>query len=347
MSNKSRILFSILTIFLGFSIMVESVFLFNETPLYAPILAIIASFFVSMLCIYAINKRKESLFKITLITLFFAAIGLALYVGLMKTGILELLDDSDSLTDLMKKTGIWGPIIYILIQFLQVTFIPIPSTITTVAGMVAFQSLPLVLICSTIGMIAGSMFAFFLGRVFGVKLVVWMVGSKSFNKYQKILKGRDKMMLFLMFLLPIFPDDLLCLFAGVTSMSYGTFFIMQIITRPIGITVTSLSVDVVSMIPLNTWWGILIWVIAGILLVVMMVCVWKYSGKLENAMVSFITKKFGTNEMSATIDKLDVKNEVQNLISDTIVDSDTDSNVSVVNTKTRYKQKRYFVNYRD
>mgnify|MGYP002508213373 CR=1 FL=1 len=73
----------------------------------------------------------------------------------------------------------------------------------------------------------GSMFAFFLGRVFGVKLLIWMVGPKAYNKYQKMLKGRDKLMLFMMFLLPVFPDDLLCIFAGVTTMSYTTFFIIN------------------------------------------------------------------------------------------------------------------------
>ena len=79
------------------------------------------------------------MFKMTLIVLFFAAIGFAIYVGLQRSGALELLKDAENISDLMKKTGIWGPLIYILIQFLQVTFIPIPSAITTVAGMAAFQ----------------------------------------------------------------------------------------------------------------------------------------------------------------------------------------------------------------
>lgn len=263
MGEKSKITFSTLAVILGITILIEAGFLFDVLPIYLPILLIIASVLLTLICVMCIKKRKETAFKVTLITLFFASIGFAIYTALLKTGILELLKDTDSISDLMKKTGIWGPIIYIAIQFLQVTFVPIPSTITTVAGMVAFQSLPLVLICSTIGMISGSLFAFFLGRVFGVKLVIWMVGAKAFNKYQKILKGRDKMMLFLMFLLPIFPDDLLCLFAGITSMSYFTFFMMQLITRPIGIVFTSLSVDVLGKIPLTTWWGILIWVVIG------------------------------------------------------------------------------------
>ena len=185
MSDKSKLTFSLLAVFLGLATMIEAIFLFGETALYMPILLIVGAFLVSIICVACIYKRKESMFKLTLIVLFFAAIGFAIYIGLLKSGALDLLKDADNISDLMKKTGIWGPLIYILIQFLQVTFIPIPSAITTAAGMAAFQNLWLVFVCSLVGMMLGSMLAFVLGRVFGVKLLVWMVGPKSYNKYQK------------------------------------------------------------------------------------------------------------------------------------------------------------------
>ena len=248
---------------------------------------------------------------------------------------------------MMKKTGIWGPLIYILIQFLQVTFIPIPSAITTAAGMAAFQNLPLVFVCSLVGMMLGSMLAFVLGRVFGVKLLIWMVGPKAYNKYQKMLKGRDKMMLFMMFLLPVFPDDLLCIFAGVTTMSYMTFFIMQIVTRPITIIGQTVTFDIMGKIPLTTWWGILLWILIGIAVVAMFVCLWKYSDKLENWLVKLITKHFGANELSLTINKEKLNSDVQNLISDTIIDSDKDMTINTTKSKQKYKTKKYQINYKE
>ena len=347
MNEKSKVVFSISAIIMGLLVMIECVFLFNEYKLYIPILAMVFACLISIICVLSIQRKKETLFKITFIVLVFGGIALALFIGLLKTGMLELLSSDTGLADMINKAGIWGPIVYIFIQFLQVTFVPIPSTITIIAGMAVFKSLPLVLVCSTIGMISGSMFAFFLGRMFGVKLIVWMVGSKSFNKYQKLLKGRDKMMLFLMFLFPVFPDDLLCMFAGVMTMSYGTFFVMQLITRPIGITVTSLTVEIVELIPMDTWWGMMIWAFVAVGMCVLMFCVWRYSSKLEKYMVGIISKHFGTNEITATIDRAQVRNEVQNLISDTIIEGDSDSSIDMVNTKPRYKAKRYFVNYKD
>ncbi len=347
MSDKSKLTFSLLAVFLGLATMIEAIFLFGETALYMPILLIVGAFLVSIICVACIYKRKESMFKLTLIVLFFAAIGFAIYIGLLKSGALDLLKDADNISDLMKKTGIWGPLIYILIQFLQVTFIPIPSAISTAAGMAAFQNLWLVFVCSLVGMMLGSMLAFVLGRVFGVKLLVWMVGPKSYNKYQKMLKGRDKMMLFMMFLLPVFPDDLLCIFAGVTTMSYTTFFIMQIVTRPITIIGQTLTFDIMGKIPLNTWWGILLWIIIGIAVVAMFVGLWKYSDKLENLLVKVIQKHFGANELSLTINKEKLNTDVQNLISDTIIDADREMTVSTATSKPKYKTKKYQINYKE
>ena len=111
MSDKSKLTFSLLAVFLGLAVMVEAVFLFGELKLYLPILLIIGAFLVSIICVACIYKRKESMFKLTLIVLFFAAIGFAIYIGLLKSGTLELLKDSENISDMMKKTGIWGPLI--------------------------------------------------------------------------------------------------------------------------------------------------------------------------------------------------------------------------------------------
>ncbi len=347
MSDKSKLIFSFLAVFFGIATLVDAVFLFGEMAVYYPILLIIATVLVTTICVVSIYKRKEALFKTTLIVLFFAAIGFAIYISLLKTGAMNMLKDADNISDLMQKTGIWGPLIYILIQFLQVTFIPIPSAITTTAGVVAFNNLPLVFVCSLVGMLAGSMFAFFLGRVFGVKLLIWMVGPKAYNKYQKMLKGRDKLMLFMMFLLPVFPDDLLCIFAGVTTMSYTTFFIMQIVARPLTIIGQAGMVDIMTKIPLTEWWGILLWVTLGIAILAIFICLWKYSDKLENWLVKVITKHFGSNQLSLTIDKEKLNSDIQNLISDTIIDADRDLSMSTTRAKPKYKAKKYQINYKE
>ena len=69
-----------------------------------------------------------------------------------------------------------------------------------------------------------------------------------------------------MFLFPFFPDDLMCFVAGITTVSPLFFIIMVIVARVISILVSSYSLNN-SLIPFNTWWGILIWIIIAFLVV--------------------------------------------------------------------------------
>ena len=183
---------------------------------------------------------------------------------------------------------------------------PIPSTITIVAGVVAFGVGGSILY-STIGLLIGSMFAFFLGRTFGMKIVRVTIGEGMYNKYQNIVKGKDKMMLFLMFLLPFFPDDLLCIVAGLTNMSYMSFFIMMLITRPIGVSVTSVSSKLLAYIPLSGW-GLVVWGVLIVAVVIAIVLLMKYGNVLQDRMVYFFDMHFNKARKvkGAKIDKMDI-----------------------------------------
>lgn len=113
---------------------------------------------------------------------------------------------------------------------------------------------------SCIGIIAGSIVSFFIGRIFGYKVVKWLVGKESLDKGLKTIKGKDKVILTFMFLFPFFPDDVLCFVAGITTVSPTFFIVMIFITRIISVFASSYSMNN-SIIPYDTWWGILLWII--------------------------------------------------------------------------------------
>ncbi|MEG1535741.1 MAG: TVP38/TMEM64 family protein [Clostridia bacterium] len=179
-------------------------------------------------------------------------------------------------------------LIFIAIQFLQVTIIPIPSTITTMAGGIIFGFWKS-FFYSLVGIISGSMFAFFLGRKFGTKLAVWIFGEKLFNKYQVALKGKDKFLMFMMFILPFFPDDLICILAGLTDMKYWGFFAMMLVVRPIGIATVSGAFNGIMAIPFEGW-GIALWLAIAVAFVVFVALVWKYGGKIQDKFLIIIEK---------------------------------------------------------
>ena len=126
------------------------------------------------------------------------------------------------------------PIVYIIFQYLQVVLLPIPSVVSTLAGVALFGPW-WTLLFSFIGIWLGSISAFFIGRKLGYKAVAWMVGEETLNKWQKKLKGKDALVLTLMFFLPVFPDDVFCFISGLSSMKKRYFFIISLIDNSIGL----------------------------------------------------------------------------------------------------------------
>lgn len=101
----------------------------------------------------------------------------------------------------------------------------------------------------------------------------------------KKVKGKDNFILTAMFILPLFPDDMLCFVAGLSSMTWQYFLIMIVISRLIGIAATCYSID---FIPFNTWWGILIWIILIAVVIIAFVLLYKNL----DAINSWFNKKF-------------------------------------------------------
>ena len=239
--------------------------------------------------IIAIFKDWETPYKLTVTALYIVAVLLVGYFIMQKVGIFARIHSADDLREYINDSGGVAEVVFVVINFLQVTIIPIPSSITTTAGALLFNGIWKPLYLTVSGIILGSMFAFFLGRVFGVRFANWLVGEKTIEKYKKFTKGRDKIVLFYMFLFPFFPDDFLCILAGMTDFTYIGFFIMQIFCRTLGVLVTILMTKGVFSIPLQGWW-LFLWgfLIAGV--IVLLILTIRYSDKIEDLTMKIIDK---------------------------------------------------------
>ncbi len=246
---------------------------------------------VCLLFFISVIYSKEMLYKISIIMVYFSLLLLTAIALIMKSGIMNEVSSAEDIVNIINDFGAMGKFVFIVIQFLQVTFIPIPSTVVTAAGAAIYPAWEALLL-STIGLMLGSLFAFFLGKTFGVRLVKWIVGEEALNKYYKFIKGKDKAMMIYMFIFPAFPDDVLCLFAGLTTMGYVSFIIIQLISRPLNVAMTVFFVGNVSKIPFSGV-GLLIWAAIGLVFVGSMIVMWKYAAKLEYFMLKGIGKLLG------------------------------------------------------
>ena len=265
------------------------------TTMVTSIVFVVAVIVVS-LAFVAIFRDWETVYKLSITVLYIAAVCLIVYFSLSKVGLFDSINSAEDVKDYINNSGGVAEVIFVLANFLQVTIIPIPSTITTTAGALLFEGIWKPLYLTVIGLVVGSMFAFFLGRVFGVRFANWLVGEKTINKYHEFIKGRDKVVLFYMFLFPFFPDDFLCILAGMTNYTYVGFFLLQVFSRTIGTLTTILLTKGIVSIPLEGWW-LALWAVIIIAVVILVIMTIKYSDKLERGAMKVIDKlTFGLTE---------------------------------------------------
>lgn len=227
------------------------------------------------------DQTKKTL-KVTLRLLLLASVCIVAIVGLEHVLAYFGMDQlsEEQIQDIISAYGAWGPIVFIIFTFLQVTFIPIPFVVSILAGNLLFGFWGS-FFYSLIGTVLGSVFAFALGRKIGRPFVNWAFGdAEAVDKYLKKTQGKEFVVFFFMFLLPFFPDDALCALAGLTNLNNRQFAFILAVSRPITV-IGNLILWTGEIIPYNGW-GLVLIIIAVIVTVVSFLLSMKYADRIND-----------------------------------------------------------------
>ncbi len=263
-------------------------FLERHTSLIETLFIIIIGL-VTIISVVCQLSDKKFVYRLTFLTLILMTAALAVLYVMQIIGLWDKIDSVEDLRNYVSGFGGYAVFIFIAIQFLQVVVLPIPGFITVSVGVLLFGAFR-GSVYSVIGIVSASIVAFFIGRVFGYKVAGWLVGKENLDKGLELVKGKDKVILTFMFLFPFFPDDVLCFVAGLSSMSVPYYIVMITITRIINIVVSAYSVNG-SIIPYNTWWGILLWIAVFILVAALCYAIYRHGDKIENFFKSKFSKR--------------------------------------------------------
>ena len=122
--------------------------------------------------------------------------------------------------------GFFAPLIFVLLQVVQVVYPIIPGGMTSVIGYIAFGPI-WGFIYNFIGIFAGSLLTF--AKAF--------VSQETYDKYVGYLDLNDgkfyAKFLGAAFALPGFPDDFLCMVSGLSKMTWKKFITIFLITKPV------------------------------------------------------------------------------------------------------------------
>jgi len=175
------------------------------------------------------NRRGKSVI-LAAVLLLLAGGGWFLY----STGFFQAATSLEGLRAYINRFAPYSYLSFFLVQFLSVVLAPIPSNITAAAGGLLFGTWPAFLL--TFAAVAvGSLLVFGLARALGRDFADRLVSRKLSEKYRVILHTKAPVFLTLAFLFPFFPDDMLCILAGLTGLSFRRFTVIVLLTRPWGL----------------------------------------------------------------------------------------------------------------
>ena len=130
----------------------------------------------------------------------------------------------------LEATGPTAPAVFVLLQTAQVVFAPIPGQVLGTVGGYLFGS-ALGAAYSMLGVVLGSTIVFVASRRYGRPFAVRVLTEEAVARADAFVDTYGVPGLFVAFLLPTFPDDALCLVAGLTKIRLRTFLTLLVVGR--------------------------------------------------------------------------------------------------------------------
>ena len=199
-------------------------------------------------------------------------------LGLYLSGFFEAATSAENIKVYIERSAPWSHLVFFFLQLVSSIVAPIPSNITALAGAILFGTIPAFLLTWS-AVILGSLIVFFLARALGQDRVSRFVGRKLSARYLDVIRRKRDAFLFLAFLFPFVPDDILCILAGLTEISWKRFLMLCLVARPWGLLVSCAVGGSALEFPL---WAM---ILLGVLGVAIFVLALIYGDRIEEKLV--------------------------------------------------------------
>ena len=174
-------------------------------------------------------KQKKTLSVLAIVIFVLLSAAVAWFVG---RPIVRFARQPEQFRAWVDSHGVWGPLAYVAMVFLQVVVAIIPGEPLEIAGGYAFGAWQGTALCLT-GAMLGSVAVFALVRRWGMALVEVFFPADKLQKLRFLLHSSPKRtaLFWLIFTVPGTPKDLLCYFAGLTDLPWSTWLLIASVGR--------------------------------------------------------------------------------------------------------------------
>lgn len=184
------------------------------------------------------EKQKKMLSLAAVIIFILLSLALAWFVG---RPLIHFARQPEQFRAWVEGHGLWAPLAYAAMVFLQVVVAVIPGEPLEISGGYAFGAVQGTVLCM-LGAFLGSVVVFAFVRRFGRELVEIFFPKEKIESLRFLQSSPKRDLLFwIVFVVPGTPKDLLCYFAGLTDLSWGKWLLIcslgrvpSIITSTVG-----------------------------------------------------------------------------------------------------------------
>lgn len=175
------------------------------------------------------TKLILSVLKLTVLVLIVVA--LPLYIYFFQHDIINQFNSFEDILAMMERYRLESIFIYIGVQVLQIIISVIPGQAFQFAAGYLYGAL-LGLAFSLIGAVIGTFLAFYLAKLLGKDAVHLFFGEERMAGFiEKLNSKKAYMLVFLLYLIPGLPKDIVAYAAGISEMDFKRFLIFSLIGR--------------------------------------------------------------------------------------------------------------------
>jgi len=211
------------------------------------------------------------------------ALAVCAALGLYRSGVFKTLHSLEDLRTVIDRAGPLAGVVYFMLQMLTVIIAPIPSNVTMLAGALVLGFFK-AMILGVLAVILGSVLIFLAARRLGQRSVRKILDRGVMERYLPVIQEKQEMFLFLTMLFPFFPDDVICILAGLTEMPLPRFVLIMALARPWGLVFAALLGSGVIHLPI---WG---WIILILGMAAIFCLALRYSRQIEERLLGWIKR---------------------------------------------------------
>ena len=178
-------------------------------------------------------EKRRKIIRLLIALLVIISISVGLFFIFRAAGITDI----EKMQEWISATGGWSIVVFLLVQIAFTTllsFVPVASMSFILLGVALFgPNWKTFLICFS-GVIISSVLMDLIGRFGGSKLIKLLVGEEDYNNATALVHERGPVYVPVMYLLPMFPDDAICMVVGATKINFWIHLAEIVLCRGIG-----------------------------------------------------------------------------------------------------------------